>query len=109
MAVVVRAERKKEQFMALVERGQLAELDALRVVEWASRAEINRQALEIALPIMREQRDAKLARLAAVAERAAVESVDYFVKHLVAGRQRVPQLEELEKMNRTQLRALLKP
>jgi hypothetical protein len=103
------AGRKKEQFMALVEASTLARLDALRVVLWTSRAEINRQALEGAgLAALEADHIAKLQRLDDVATKAACESTEYFVKHLVAGRQRVPQLEELEKLNRTQLRALLK-
>jgi hypothetical protein len=101
------AGRKKEQFMALVDSPDLAELDAHRVVEWTSRAEINRQALKIAFPIMREQRAEKLRRLEAVAQKADVGTTEYFVKHLVKDRQRVPSLEELERMNRTQLRGLL--
>jgi len=109
MTETLRAERKKVQFMALVERGQMEDLDALRVVGWTSRAEINRQALDIALPIMRAERALELARLDVVAQRAGVESTEYFVRHLSAGLQRLPRLEELEKMNRTQLRALLKP
>jgi len=104
------AGRKKEQFMALVEPSTLDRLDALRVVLWASRAEINRQALEGGgLAALEAEHAAKLARLGNIVERAAVETPAYFVRHLVAGRQRVPQLEELEKMNRTQLRQLLKP
>ena len=101
---------KKEQFMALVEPNTLARLDALSVVLWTSRAEINRLALTgQGLGQIEEVYAAGLELLAEVAKRAAVESTECFVRRLVAGRQRVPQLEELEKMNRTQLRALLKP
>lgn len=97
------------QFMALVPPAMLARLDALRVVLWTSRAEVNRQALDGGgLTALEADHAEKLNHLHAIAERAGVESMDYFVKNLVAGRQRVPSLEELEKMNRSQLRAALR-
>lgn len=99
---------KKEQFMALVDGDQLRDMDALRVIAWVSRAEINRRLLDIALPQAMAEHLAELARLDKVAEKAGVVDRDYFVRQLVAGRQRVPKLDELEQMNRTQLRALLK-
>lgn len=104
------AGKKQEQFMALMPPRMLARLDALRVVLWTSRAEVNRRALDgQGLGGLEVQHVNELARLSDVAKRADVGSEQEFVKQLVAGKQRVPQLEELEKLNRTKLRELLKP
>lgn len=100
------ADRKKEQFMALVERQQLAELDALRVVLWTSRAEVSRRLLERFLPDVMEAHGAALDRLTVVAGSVGM-TRDDFVRDLVKGRQRVPSLDELEKMTSEQLRGML--
>lgn len=102
-----RAPRKKEQFMALVEPAMLTTLDVLRVVGWTSRADINRQALKIALPKMRRDAAPELERLEKVAARAGAENVDQFVAALVKDRQRVPSLDDMEAYTAEQLRALL--
>lgn len=101
------AGRKKEQFMALVEPNHLGDLDALRVVGWTSRAEILRIILGRYLRVLKAENKPALDRLDAVAARVEVKRAE-FVSALVAGRQRVPSLEELEEMDEETLLALLK-
>ena len=101
----------KHQFMVLVDESEMTRLDALRVVMYVSRAEVNRRVLkgQTFEQLESDPRNAeRLARLDVLAERVGGYDRARFVRELVVNRKDVPALEVLEAMSAEDLRAELR-
>lgn len=89
---------KMVQLMLSVTQPELDRLDALRVVMGVSRSEVQRQANRTpgGLQALEMSSVLRLQRLLEVAKANGHGRLEDYVRALVAGRQKVPTLEELE-------------